>query len=245
MIVASLPMYDWPEIRHHTDKFWQALARNASRQGKLTRGHEYAALWANINLSFSQTCGYPYTHEFKGLLNYIATPHYVADGCFEATYCSIIYAREKKPLEEFYGSVLAMNNLDSMSGMLAAGLVFAAHKKKGEFFRRTIKTGSHRNSMAAVRTKYADVCAIDSVCVALAKIHAPQELQGLVEIARSPAVPALPYVTKENPLPWREALAKTFADVDLAQTRAALLLNGFSILPNNAYDMILELEREL
>lgn len=244
-ILASLPMYDWPEIRPHTDAFWHGLAGHMGWHGELNRGN-YAALWKRHDLNLSQTCGYPFTHEFKGLLNYIATPHYAADGCDGPNYCSFIFAREAKPLAEFYGSTLAMNSPDSMSGMLAAKLVFAPFVKAGEFFRRVKTTGGHRNSLAAVRTKFADVCAIDSVCVGLAKKHCPEILEGLVEIARSPSVPALPFVTRATDVDvLGTALQKTFADENLKPTREALLMTGFSILPSNAYDQILDLEKAL
>ena len=245
MIVASLPMYDWPEIREATDAFWSGLSRHMGWQGELNRT-EYAELWKSNNLSFSQTCGYPFTHEFKSLLNYVATPHYSADGCEDANYCSMIFAREAKPLADFFGSTLAMNTPDSMSGMLAAKLAFAPYARSGEFFRRTKTTGSHRNSLAAVRTKFADVCAIDSVCVGLAKKHRPEILEGLVEIARSPSVPALPFVTRAADVELlRTALQKAFADENLKPAREALLMTGFSILHPNAYDQIVDLEKAL
>ncbi len=246
MIVASLPMYDWPEIRDATDAFWQGFAKHAGLAGKLDRQTDYGELWRDQKLMFSQTCGYPFTHNFKSLLNYIATPHYEADGCESANYCSMIFAREQKPLVEFYGSAAAINTADSMSGMLALKLVFAPHVKGGEFFRRVKISGSHRNSLRAVRTKYADVCAIDSVCVALVKKYCPEELEGLVEVARSPSVPALPFVTRAgDAIQLSKALKKAFADPELKSAREALLLGGMSVLPAGAYDKILELENTL
>ncbi len=244
--LASLPMYDWPEIREQTDTFWQGLAKHAGLEGELDRKTEYGELWRNPNLMFSQTCGYPFSHSFKGLLHYIATPHYVADGCDGANYCSVIFAREQKPLADFYGSTAAINTADSMSGMLALKLVFAPHVQGGEFFRRIKITGSHRSSLKAVRTKYADVCAIDAVCVALVKKYCPQELEGLVEITCSSSVPVLPFVTRAgDPAQLVAALEKTFADPQLKPAREALLLKDFSVLPNGAYDKILDLENAL
>jgi ABC-type phosphate/phosphonate transport system substrate-binding protein len=246
MIVASLPMYDWPEIRDHTDAFWHCLSHHAGLSGSLDRATIYDLLWKRPDLTFSQTCGYPFTHNFKDLLQYVATPHYEADGCDGAHYCSIILAREVKPLAEFYSSTFALNTPDSMSGMLAAKLVVAPFLKGGEFFRRTKVTGGHRNSLAAVRTKYADVCAIDSVCVALAKRYCPQELDGLVEIARSPMVPGLPYVNRSvEPQKLIDALEKTFADKAIKPSLDALLLKGFSVLDANAYNKITDLESSL
>jgi ABC-type phosphate/phosphonate transport system substrate-binding protein len=246
MAIASLPMYDWPEFKQETDAFWQGFAKHAKQAGSLHRQEDYAALWHNPQLIFSQTCGYPFTHNFKDILAYVATPHYQAEGCKDANYCSIIFAREQKNMSDFFGSNAAINTQDSMSGMLALKLVFAPHVRGGEFFRRVKFSGGHRNSLRAVRTKYADVCAVDSVCVALAHKYCPQELDGLVEIARSPMVPTLPFVTRAGVATQLvEALEKTFADPDLAKTRDALLLKGFSVLPEGAYDRILELEKAL
>jgi ABC-type phosphate/phosphonate transport system substrate-binding protein len=238
-------MYDWPEIREHTDAFWAGLARHAGVTGTLDRGVDHHAPWRQPDLLFSQTCGYPFTHEFKGLLDYIATPHYLADGCDGPHYCSIIFARENQNLSDFYGSAAAINATDSMSGMLALKLACAPFIRSGEFFSRVKITGSHRNSLKAVQTQHADICAIDSVYVALAKKYCPQGLEGLVEIARSPAVPGLPYVTRQDVPLWRAAVLKTFADPTLAKTREALLLGGISVLPEGAYHKILELEEKV
>jgi ABC-type phosphate/phosphonate transport system substrate-binding protein len=239
-------MYDWPEIRAYTDEFWHGLSRHAGLVGSLDRTTKYDDFWRREDLQFSQTCGYPFTHEFKGLLRYVATPHYQADGCESANYCSVILAREAKPVADFYGAVAAVNSMDSMSGQLALNLVVAPWRKHGEFFKRIKITGGHRNSLAALRTRYADICAVDTVCFALAKKYCPQELEGLVEIARSPLVPGLPFVTRaENPQSLVAALEKTFADPSLASAREALLLKDFSVLDADAYDRILDLESAL
>lgn len=246
MSLASLPMYDWPEIRTHTDALWEGFARDANLSGELERASQHDALWRQANMQFSQTCGYPFTHEFRGLLKYIATPHYDADGCEGANYCSIIFAREKKSVADFYGCVAAVNSKDSMSGSLALQLVVAPWRKDGAFFKRVKLTGGHRNSLATVRTYYADICSVDAVCVALAKKYCPEELEGLVEVARSPQVPGLPFTTRAgDPKLLADALNKTFADPALKSTRDALLLKNFSVLEPSAYDKILELEAAL
>lgn len=246
MIVASLPMYDWPELQEHTDAFWQGFARHAGLSGSLDRTTDDVDLWRNSKLDFSQTCGYPFIHEFKGLLNYVATPHYLCAGCNDAAYSSFLFAREANALESFYGKVAAINAMDSMSGMLALKLVFAPWVQSGEFFERKILTGAHLNSLKAVREGKADVCAIDAVCVALAEKYRPQDLEGLVMIAQSPMVPNLPFVTRSrNPDHLRTALEKTFADPELKSAREALLIYGFSNLGTEGYDCIAKLENNL
>ena len=246
MTNASLPMYDWPEIREHTDAFWRGLAKHAGLAGSLDRTTNYVELWRNPHLDFSQTCGYPLTHEFKDIMSYVATPHYVCAGCNGATYSSFIFAREAKHLQEFRRKIAAINTLDSMSGMLALKLVFMPWVENGEFFERKIITGGHLNSLKAVREGKADICAIDAVCVALAQKYRPHELEGLTMIAQSPGVPGLPFVTRTcNPDQLRMALKKTFADPELKFAREALLMVGFSNLGAGAYDRITKLENNL
>lgn len=246
MIKATLPMYDWPEIREHTDAFWACFQRYAGLSAALDRESPYLDPWSNPNLIFSQTCGYPFTHKFKGLLNYVATPHYTCSGCNDASYSSFIFARQATPLQEFHGKIPAVNAMDSMSGMLALKLVFAPFLKGGEFFERAYLSGGHLNSLQAVREGKADVCAIDAVCVALAEKYRPEVLDGLVKIAQSPMVPSLPFVTRSgNPNHLRIALEKTFADPDLKSTREALLMNGVSNLGAVAYERITDLENAM
>jgi ABC-type phosphate/phosphonate transport system substrate-binding protein len=246
MIKASLPMYDWPEIREHTDAFWEAFQRNVRVNLNLARDSKHSDLWRDPDLFFSQTCGYPFTHEFKGLLDYVATPHYICAGCEDAAYSSFIFARQATPLHKFRGKIPAVNSMDSMSGLLALKLVFASYAKGGEFFERKLITGGHLNSLKAVREGKADVCAIDAVCVALAKKYRPEVLEGLVIIAQSPMVPSLPFVTRAGDVDdLRTALTKTFADPELKATREALLLDGFSNLGEGAYDRITDFENNL
>ena len=244
-LAVSLPMYDWPEIRPFTDEFWKGLARHAGLTGDLVRGSVHDALWRDPSLVFSQTCGYPFTHEFKDVLKYVATPHYHTEGCSGPLYSSFIFAREMTTPSALRGARPAVNGWDSMSGMLALKLVFAPLATNGEFFAPSLITGSHRESLKAVREGRADLCATDAVCVGLARRHSPKDLEGLVEIARSPMVPALPFVTRAGDVAkLRDALAMAMSDPDLAHARAELLLDGVSVLPDDAYDVIPRLESQ-
>ena len=236
-------MYDWPEVQAATDRWWQAIARHLSIDMQLTRQPDYVALWRRPDLVFSQTCGYPFTHDFSGKLTLVATPHYAVDGCAGPNYQSIVFARSAAPLETFRGKVAAVNNPESMSGMLALKLVFAPLARSGCFFCKAIETGGHINSMLAVRDGTADVCAIDAVCVALARTYRPELLEGLVEIGRSPFVPGLPYVTVAGDVSTlRAALGGVFADPALHKTRDQLFLSGFSVLADRDYKQISDLE---
>jgi len=248
-MLASLPMYDWPEIRASTDAWWAGIARHAGLGFPLTRAVDYAALWRRDDLAFSQTCGYPFTHGFAPDLRLVATPHYDAEGCVGPEYLSFIFARQPvAQLSELARTIAAVNTPDSMSGMLALKLVFGPFAKSGRFFRGAIGTGGHVASLQAVRHGTADVCAVDAVCVALARRYRPDYLDGLVEIARSPSVPGLPYVTSAKTSPdlrqkLRVALAAALDDPALAEPRAALLISGMSMLAPQDYQVIVELEQ--
>ena len=245
-MIASLPMYDWPEVRPATDQLWQALSNQFGSEIALQRGDDYTAAWRNPQLLFSQTCGYPFTHEFKGKLGYVATPHYAATGCEGANYSSFIFARQDVALEELRGCVAAVNTPESMSGMLALKLVFGPLAHRGIFFSGVKMTGGHVASLEAVRDGNADVCATDAICVALARRYRPGLLAGLVEIGRSPWVPGLPFVTIAGDIEMlRKGLQAVFADEDLRHQREKLLLSGLSILPISNYNRILELESEI
>ena len=74
-MLASLPMYDWPEIRSATDAWWTGIARHAGLGFPLTRADDYAELWRRDDLVFSQTCGYPFTH---GLAANLRSDRYAA-----------------------------------------------------------------------------------------------------------------------------------------------------------------------
>ncbi len=97
--------------------------------------------------------------------------------------------------------------------------------------------------MTAVRDGKADICAIDAVCVALAKRYRPDDLEGLVEVARSPMVPGLPYVTAAGDITkLRMGLAEAFADPTLREARDGLFLTGHSVLDAKDYERIIDLE---
>lgn len=242
-MIAALQMYDWPEVRGATDLWWKAIADCLGVDVPLARPDEFTMPWLRDDLLFAQTCGYPFTHALKGQVAYVGTPHYAADGCEGPDYRSIVFAREAKPLESFRGSVAAVNTPDSMSGMLALQLVFAPMAEEGRFFAATVETGGHLASLAAVQAGRADVCAIDCVCVEMARRYRPSALDGVVEIARSPRVPGLPWITRAGDIEvLRAALRHAFADPALTAVREALLLTGFSELPTGAYDRITELE---
>lgn len=255
--LASLPMYDWPELRDAVDGWWTGLARHFRKAGvrdvpdRLERALAPKRQWASPALLFSQTCGYPFTHEFAGRLRLLATPAYDVEGAREAHYSSVIVVRADagiERLEDLRARTAVYNAPDSLSGHLALRLVFAPLAGNGRFFARALTSGNHAGSMQAVADGRADVAAIDCVSYAIARRYRPALTQPLRVIARSPQVLGLPYVTaqdrdEEDVARLREGLAAAVADQDLSDLREAMFLRGVTMSRAEDYRRVVELER--
>lgn len=256
-MIASLPMYDLPEVRAATDAWWAGLARAFRAEGlegvpeHLTRGGRIETHWLAPDLLFTQTCGYPLTHGLSGRVRLIATPCYRAAGCHGPSYCSVVLVRAESPageLAELRGARCAVNHPHSQSGYSALRALAAPLSRGGRFFGSVEVTGSHTASIARLASGAADVAAVDAVTHALLARHRPDALSATRVLCRSASAPGLPYVTRADASEdavrrLRAGLAEAFADPALAPARDALLLEGFEVLPLAAYDRIVEIER--
>lgn len=254
---ASLPMYDWPELREATDAWWAALAAAFRAEGladvpaRLTRGRSPQDLWGAPDLFLSQTCGYPLMHAWAGRLQPVATPHYEAEGCDGPDYCSFVLVRADEAaadLEGLRGKRAAYNDAQSQSGYSAFRAAVAPHARDGRFFASTVRSGAHLASMALVASGEADVCAVDSVVWALARRHHGALAQRLRVLARTPAAPGLPLVTasarpEADVARMRTALRAAIDAPGLGAVRRPLLLRDFAVRGLDTYERIVQLER--
>lgn len=255
-MIASLPMYDLPELRDATDTLWQAVARAFAREGldapdRLTRGGDAYAVWESADLLLAQTCGYPLTHRLTGRVRLVAVPCYAAPGCDGPHYCGVILVRREAAttLAEMRGARAAYNSRDSQSGYAAFRAAVAPYATNGTFFGEVMATGAHAASIAMVRDGRADICCVDAVLHALLVRHRPAAVSGLVEIGRTPSCPGLPLITsagrtEEDVAAMRRALAAVARDAEIDDVRAALRIGGFAVLPANAYRVVLDMENE-
>ena len=256
MAVASLPMYDLPELRAATDAWWQGLARAFRSEGiadapdSLDRREAYQDVWLGPELLFSQTCGYPLTHAVAGRVELVATPCYRAEGCEGPGYCSFVIVGADSTagaIGDLRGARCAINGLDSQSGCNALRSLVAPAAEGGRFFGSVAITGGHRASLALVASGQADVAAIDCVTLGLLARHRPQALAGTRVLCRTASAPGLPYVTRAGAgadllQRLRAGVERAFADPELVEARGALLLEAAAVLPLAAYDRIGELE---
>lgn len=236
-MIASLPMYDWPEIRTEHDQYWHALrAAIGSGPPHLTRGFDdYLTHWLHPDLLLSQTCGMPYRTALHGKVSLIGTPDYGLPDCPAGFYHSVLVVNaqdDRSQLSDFMDDILAYNEQGSQSGW-AAPLSYAA--ERGLRWSRVLATGGHRASIHAVATGRAALAAIDAVTWELALRHDPAAGR-LRVLARTTPTPGLPYISARGtpPAPLRGAIALAIDSLAPA-TRRALMLRGICTIPAASY----------
>jgi ABC-type phosphate/phosphonate transport system substrate-binding protein len=258
MRIASLPMYDVPELRRHTDALWAAIARALDARGvrgvpaELCRDRPLPSVWLDPELLLSQTCGYPLVRELAGRVQVVATPHYRVPLCQGSWYRSrVVVPRDSRAaaLADLAGSVAAVNEPNSHSGMNALRAMVAPLAGGKPFFRRVLWTGAHRASLELVARGEADVACIDCVSFALFEAALPELVGRVRAIDVTAACPGLPIITAASTSAdeidaMRAALAEVAADPDLAGARDALLLDGFELLDTDVYRRVDELEAD-
>jgi ABC-type phosphate/phosphonate transport system substrate-binding protein len=256
MTVASLPMYDLPEVRAATDAWWQGLARAFRREGltdvpeALDRRENYKAIWASSDLLFSQTCGYPLMHSLAGLARLVATPCYDVDDCEGPNYCSLVIVAAEHPaaqVRDLRGLRCAINGPESQSGCNALRALVAGLAERGRFFGSVAVSGGHAASIAMVASGEADVAAVDCVTHALIARYRPAALAGTRVLCRTASAPGLPYITHgladaDLLRRLRAGLERAVADPTLAAARESLLLTGVAVLPLSDYDRITDMK---
>ena len=260
--VVSLPMYDLASVRTATDSLWQGLRHYLGEAGieglpeTLNRVEDCHAHWLSPDLLLSQACGYPLTHQLAGKVRYVATPHYDFPGCAGPVYRSALVCRMGDPravtgLASFAGCRAAINGFDSQSGYLAlAASVHPVSEPGSPFFRSCVETGTHLNSLEAVREGRADLCAVDCVTYGLIQRYDAEVLAGLSFLCWSLAAPGLPMITSiqctdDGLERLRAGLTAGLEAPDLADCRARLGITGISVLSDRAYDAIPALETRI
>ena len=84
---ASLPWYDFEELRPATDRLWSRIASALSDAGvaglptSLDRSTCYLEQWGSGRFLFGQACGYDVRVSTPDQLQIVATPCYTAPGC--------------------------------------------------------------------------------------------------------------------------------------------------------------------
>ena len=254
MRLAALPMYDArPEA---VDAWWRAIARALHAQAiadipeSLDLPTHLDAHWRDPRLLLSQACGYPLVTTLASVVQVVGAFRYTAPGCAGIAYRSELVARvdDAATLEGYRGRLAAINSFDSHSGCNALRGLVAPLARDGAFFGDQRLTGSHRASLAAVRSGSADIAAIDCVSLAGFRRHDPDLLRGLRVVGATPSAPGLPLVTSGTTSPadlaaLRRALHAACVDPAAADAREALFIGGFEVVSADAWQVIDDVRR--
>lgn len=251
--VASLPMYDWPEVRWANDALWTAIAERLRGAGVLAPSHldrnsDREEVWPDPGLVLSQTCAWPYITRLRGRVRLVGTPEYDADGCADGLYSSFLVTQRDEAGDQvsaFRGRRFAVNSRDSLSGFVALRSAMQA-EGLGEGDVAWVATGGHRGSVLAVAEGRADLAAIDSVCWALAGRHEGDAVGRLRVVNRTPLRPGLPLITAGgagdalvNAL--RTAIAEALDSEETLAARQALFLAGLGFIDEAEYAALAQL----
>ena len=239
-MIASLAMYDWPQVRSEHDRLWSLIREALADEGiagpaQLTRDGSLWEIWQSRGLLLGQTCGMPYRTRLQRDVDLVGTPDYALPGAPPGHYYSVFVARAGEPGEavDFIDGTLAFNSRDSQSGWAAPQNQMA---KKGLRFTRTRHTGAHRDSARAVVLGRADIAAIDGVTWRLIEAHMADIATKLRVVGHSDPTPGLPLITAKGHDAAALARATAAAIVALpAADRAALGLAGLVRLTSEAY----------
>lgn len=248
---ASMPMYDWPEIRDRVDAFYASLRAHLVSAGfdapaTLLRADELMPIWRAPTLLLSQTCGLPYVRCLRDRVQLLGTPRFDLPGCSAGHYASAILVHRDSRVSSFRdleGTVAAINGFDSQSGFAALNhLVIRVGGGVG-FFAQHLVCGAHRASAVSVANKQAAVCAVDPVCWQLIQDWDRDVAESLRVLDWSERVPALPMITsgtrsQREVAQLREVLQQAFGDPAVRMAGAPLYIEGLEPLRDADYDVV-------
>ncbi len=231
MTVAWFGMYDWPEVRAATDALWGCIrdvlrADGVAAPDRLDRDLDGGAAWTAPTLVLAQTCGLPLALGRCGGARVIAAGDYGPETGPPGWYHSVIIARRGEPAPARV-AVAAVNGPESQSGYVALLGFLADRTPAGP--PRLLTTGSHRGSIRAVAAGKAEVAAIDAVSWRLARRYEPSA-SGVEVVARSPAVPGLPFITGPD-MPHERVLSALVAGVGALDPASRSALGLRAVVP--------------
>lgn len=203
-LIASLMMYQRPELAGAHDRFWELIrdelvARGMDAPHSLAQEADEFFVWKHPNLVLSQTCGMPYRLWLHDQVNLVGTPDYGLDGCSPGYYRSAIIVRKDDPrqtIDEFKEGIFAYNQTFSQSGFAAP---YGYMQNHGFWFEKQIQSHAHLASAKAVAGGQADIAALDAVSWRLIQ-RFEQIANDLRVLDWTEPTPGLPLITaKRNP----------------------------------------------
>lgn len=239
-MIASLGMYDRPETRSATDRYW-GLIRDGLRDAglkapeTLERTAPFWEVWNSPDLVFSQTCGRPYRLELHDKVTLAGTPDYGLHDCPPGYYRSpfIVRTQDRRvDLAEFRTARFAYNEKLSQSGWAApqthvAGLGFQ--------FTDIWQSGGHLQSAQVVAEGRADIASLDALSWEMIKRYDgfSMDLRVLEWTDPTPGLPYIMGLDMDGKLVF-DAIRNAIDALDL-DDRRTLRLEGLVDIPAPAY----------
>jgi ABC-type phosphate/phosphonate transport system substrate-binding protein len=202
------------------------------------------------DLLLGHTCGYPYMVHWKQSHQLLAVPEFDITGCQGTQYASWFTCRSddaRHSLESFCGATAAINAPNSNSGMNVLRHAVSRFARDGQFFNRTVVTGSHSNSLHALAIGDADIAAIDPVSYHHIMQCEPSLESAIKILGQSVHTTALPFMTRRNE-PISRALLLQALNQCVEQSERDVLeclrLTRFNRVSESDYDALMRLESD-
>jgi ABC-type phosphate/phosphonate transport system substrate-binding protein len=248
-VIASLPMYDLPEVRDATSALWSAM-RSRLEDAGVNAPHGLVAPagslidhWLDPSLLMSQTCGYPFRTSLHNRVSMVGAFQFVgSEEQPRGWYRSVLIARAESPvcLNFNHASTAAINSADSLSGCVSLGWSLATN---GIGHVDVEWTGAHVHSIDAVRSGVADLTSIDVHTWSLVSLLRPKSVAGLTIVGRGPVVASTPIITAFADLVPVLRLAIADAITDLSKEAPSVLdalqIEGFVVMEADDYSDLL------
>ncbi len=239
-MIASLTMYQRPELETETAQYWSLIAKYLSQYGiksptELSQNLDEFEVWNHENLVLSQTCGMPYRIWLHSKVSLIGTPDFGLDQCKPGYYRSAIVVHKDSPynkFEQFSESRFAYNQTFSQSGYAAP---YWHANDMGFWFSNKVQTGSHLASARAVAEQQADISSIDAVTWRLIERYESFSANLRVLDWTTPT-PGLPYISANSADVDATYFAITKAITSLSSaSREKLGIKGLVKIPKSIY----------
>ena len=204
------------------------------------------ALWQRDDLAGAFMCGYPFSRAERQPIALAAPVPSPASYRNRPEYWTCIVAREDsgiRTLDDTYSRRMAYTTPDSQSGYQAVRTLVA--RKSHPFSSMVGPLVTPRRVVEAVLEGAADAGPVDSYALDLLRLHEPQLVAPLRDVATTPPTP-IPLLVASPGLPGdevdrlRQALDGVEHEPALAAVRSALLLRRFAAVGPLAYAVLRE-----
>jgi ABC-type phosphate/phosphonate transport system substrate-binding protein len=238
-------MYPFPAAWPAYQQFWAALAQRVTwLPATVESTDDVHGTWERGDVAFGQVCGYPAAAYLRDKLQIVGAFTHDVNYAEGHRYRSVLVANRPGSASSFTSALAAANSEESLSGYVS--LTVALHGPGAVGHKPIRFTGSHRESLAAVRRGDVEIASIDGLTLTHLVEEDATALDGLHVIGTGPLIPSPALYTSVNLPPvqvaeLRQGLAETTADPSLRRVLARLHITGFVALDMSDYDTVLDL----